>query len=264
MFLSPAQRTFRDKLMWRVISALPFVIMLGISIYDLQDTHQWSEWLWGFTLFFGALFGFACYWSVRHIVTVHSEGIQSQSLFRSVSMRWDEVTETRYGQTPVNLAVHFGLIGLLVAALSKNSGGSVQRIFQVIGPQKVRVSSNLIDVEELIRMVLAQVNPRMKTDAERLISSGTAVPFGPISLSSAGVSWKQKEPIPYGSLVKCAIEGSNLKIKSEGKWLNDISINAQKVPNVFVLIDLIEARRSLSNSQALTAAVGGASVSKYL
>ena len=101
MFLSPPQRTFRDKLLWRVVAALPFVSILGFAIYDLRETQQWSEWLWGFTLFFGALFGFACYWSARHIVAVHSEGIQYQSLFRSVSMRWDEIRLARQADCPV-------------------------------------------------------------------------------------------------------------------------------------------------------------------
>jgi hypothetical protein len=263
LFLSPPQRTFRDNLLWRFVAALPLLTLLGFAIYDWQDTHQWSEWLWGSTVFFAGLFAFACYWSARHIVAVHAEGVEYQSLVRAVSMRWDEITETRYGQTPINVAAHFGLLGLLIAAVTKKSGG-VQRTFQILGPRKITISSNLRDMEELIRMVLAQVNPRIKADAERLLSSGASVPFGSISLTSTGVIWKQKEPISYGSLVKCAIDGSNLKIKAEGKWLDNISVNVQKVPNVFVLLDLIEAKRSLVDNRAMTAIVGGASVSKYL
>ena len=180
-------------------------------------------------------------------------------------MRWEEITETRYSQQEVNAGAHAGLIGMLVMALMKSRGNEIVRGLTIFSPRgNVKLSSNIGKIEELIRDVLSNVNPRLKIEAERAISSGQEATFGKFALSQLGVRWKGKEPIPYGSLVKCAIAGQNLRLKAEGKWLDNVSVNTKKIPNLFVMLDLIEARRSLSNQSAMTAAVGGASVSKYV
>ena len=35
-----------------------------------------------------------------------------------------------------------------------------------------------------------------------------------------------------------------LRMKAEGKWPDNIAIAARKVPNIFILLDLIEAKRA--------------------
>ena len=87
--------------------------------------------------------------------------------------------------------------------------------------------------------------------------------FGNVALSTQGVIWKGKQPIPYSAIAKSLIDGPNVKIKSEGKWLNDISVNAKKIPNVFVLLDMIEDRRKSQGNMA-AAAMAGSSVGRYL
>jgi hypothetical protein len=139
--------------------------------------------------------------------------------------------------------------------------------------QQIR-SSNLIDpknriefphrdIEEVVRMVLAAVNPRLRQDAERILNSGGTVSFGKISLSPAGVVWKSKEPIPYAALVKCKIDGSMLRVKAEGKWLDNIAVTAKKVPNIFILLDIIEEKRSTVAGKTAVA-MAGSSANQYL
>jgi len=77
------------------------------------------------------------------------------------------------------------------------------------------------------------------------------------------VVWKSKEPIPYAALVKCKIDGSMLRVKAEGKWLDNIAITAKKVPNVFILLDLIEEKRSTADGKTAFA-MAGSSASQYL
>src|SRR6267143_1267050 len=114
-----------------------------------------------------------------------------------------------------------------------------------------------------VRLVLAAINPRLRQDAERVLNSGGTVSFGKISLSPAGVVWKSKEPIPYAALVKCKIDGSILRVKAEGKWLDNIAVTAKKVPNVFILLDLIEEKRSTAPGKT-TVAMAGSSANQYL
>ena len=265
LFISPAQRIYRDTWTWRIAAALPFLTLLGFAAYDFTTTKQWSEWLWGLTIFFGILFGYTWLWAMKRQITIHTEGISYVSLFNSVDLRWDEITETRYGQQEINTGAHMGLIGVLIMALMKSRGGEVMRNLAIVAPLgKIKISSNVGKIEELIRDVLSNVNPRLKADAERAVASGQGAVFGQFTLSNLGVSWKGKESIPYGSLVKCAISNQNLRLKAEGKWLDNVAVNTKKVPNLFVMLDIIEARRSLSNQSAMAATVGGASVSKYI
>ena len=207
------------------------------------------------------MFAYACLWR-KTTVTVHEEGISYKSPFRQTDLRWNEITETRYGQQPINVAVHFGLIGWLVAAMA-GGNSKMNRSFELVGPQKIAVNSNIRDVEGVVRLCLAEINPRLRKDADRILSSGGTVSFGKISLSPAGVVWKSKEPIPYTAIVKSKIDGSMLRIKAEGKWLDNIAIAAKKVPNIFILLDLIDEKRSTAAGKTALA-MAGSSANQYL
>jgi len=260
MFLSPSRSTFRYTVTWCVAAALPFFPLLVWVAYDFYQRRRVDPVPGFFTGVFGLLFAYACLWR-KTTVTVHEEGISYKSPFRQTDLRWNEITETRYGQQPINVAVHFGLIGWLVAAMA-GGHSRMNRSFELVGPQKIAVNSNIRDVEEVVRLCLAEINPRLRKDADRILSSGGTVSFGKISLLPAGVVWKSKEPIPYTAIVKSKIDGSMLRIKAEGKWLDNIAITAKKIPNVFVLLDLIEARRSAMAPK--TAATPGSTANQYL
>ncbi len=261
MFPSPARNTFRYTFSWCIAAALLFGPLLLWAAYDFYRNRQVDPVLAFFTGASGLLFAYAWLWTKTR-VTLHEEGISYKSPFREKDLRWDEITETRYGQQPINAGVHFGLIGWLVASMARGNN-KMNRFFELIGPQKIAVNSNIRDVEEVVGLVLAAVNPRLRQDAERILNSGGTVSFGKISLSPAGVVWKSKEPIPYAALVKSKIDGSMLRIKAEGKWLDSIAVTAKKVPNIFVLLDLIEEKRStVAGKTAL--AMAGSSANQYL
>ena len=261
MFISPPRNTFRYTLSWCVAAALVFVPLLLWAAYDFYRGRQVDPVLGFFTGAFGLLFAYAWLWTKTR-VTLHEEGISYKSPFREKDLRWDEITETRYGQQPINAGTHFGLLGWLIAAMTRSNNKMI-RSLELIGPQKIVLNSNIRDVEEAVRLVLAAVNPRLRKDAEQMLNSGGAVSFGKISLSPGGVVWKSKEPIPYAALVKCKIDGSMLRIKAEGKWLDNIAVTAKKVPNIFILLDLIEGKRSTVAGKTAVA-MAGSSANQYL
>src|SRR5215472_8640219 len=261
MFMSPPRNTFRYTFSWLIVAALVFVPLLLWAAYNFYQSRQVDPVLASFTAMLGLLFAYARWWTKTR-VTVHDEGICYKSPFREKDLRWDEITETHYGQQPLNAGVHFGLLGWLIAAMF-HSNNKMIRSFELIGPQKIAINSNIRDVEEVVRLALAAVNPRLKQDAERILNSGGTVAFGKISLSPAGVIWKSNAPIPYAALVKCKIDGSMLRIKAEGKWLDNIAISAKKVPNIFILLDLIEAKRSTMAGRPAVA-IAGSCANQYL
>ena len=260
MFLSPARKTFCYTFSFAIIAGALFFPLLIWAAYQFTQTRHVNPVLELFVAVFGLLFGYAWWWT-KTAVTLHDEGISYKSPFSQKDLRWDEITETRYGQQTMNLTVHFGLIGLLLAM--KNGNNKVIRSLELIGPQKIVINSNIRDLEEVVRLVLAAVNPRLRKEAERLLNSGGTVTFGKISLSPSGVIWKAKEPIPYASIVKCKIDGSMLRVKAEGKWLDNIAVTAKKIPNVFILLDLVEEKRSALLGKTAPA-MAGSSVHQYL
>jgi hypothetical protein len=261
MFISPPRKTFGYTLSWLIVSALLFFPFLAWAAYDFYHSRSVDPVLAFFTGVFGLLFAYTCLWSKTR-VTIHDEGISYKSPFREKDLRWDEVTETRYGQQQVNAAVHFGLIGWLIAAVARSSN-KVIRSLELIGPQKIAINSNIRDMEEIVRLALAAVNPRLRQEAERILDSGGTVSFGKISLSPGGIIWKSKEPIPYAAIVKCKIDGSILRVKAERKWLDNIAVTAKKVPNIFILLDLIEEKRSKMAGKT-EAVMAGSSANQYL
>jgi hypothetical protein len=261
MFPSPARNTFRYTFAWLIVTAVLFFPLLIWVAYDFNQTRHVDPVLGIFTGIFGLLFAYAWLWTKTR-VTIHEEGISYKSPFSQKDLRWNEIIETRYGQQPMNMAVHFGLIGWLIAALGRGNDKMI-RSFDLIGPQKITVNSNIRDVEEVVRLVLAAVNPRLRQEAQRMLNSGGTVSFGKISLSPSSVIWKSKEPIPYTAIVKCKIEGSMLRVKAEGKWLDNIAVTAKKIPNIFVLLDLIEERRSTVLGKT-TAVMAGSTAGQYL
>jgi hypothetical protein len=261
MFLSPARNTFRYTLSWCIAAALLFVPLLLWTVYDFYRSRQVDSVLAFFTVASGLLFVYAWLWTKTR-VALHEEGISYKSPFREKDLRWDEITETCYGQQPINAGAHFGLLGWLIGALARGNNKMI-RSLDLIGPHKIVLNSNIRDVEEAVRQVLAAVNPRLRKDAERILNSGGTVSFGKISLSPAGVVWKSKEPIPYAALMKCKIDGSMLRVKAEGKWLDNIAITAKKIPNIFILLDLIEEKRSTATGKT-TLTMAGSTAHQYL
>jgi hypothetical protein len=262
MFPSPARNTFRYTFSWCIVTALLFVPLLLWAAYDFYRSRHVDPVLAFFTGVFGLLFAYAWLWTKTR-VTLHEEGISYKSPFREKDLRWDEITETRYGQQPINASAHFGLLGWLIASMARGNNKMI-RTLELIGSQKIVLNSNIRDMEELVRLVLAAVNPRLRQDAERVLNSGGTISFGKISLSPAGVVWKSKEPIPYAALMKCKIDGAMLRVKAEGKWLDNIAITAKKVPNIFILLDLIEEKRSTAVGKTAALAMAGSSANQYL
>src|SRR5260370_1027464 len=209
-FFSPPRNTFRYTVTWCVAAALPFFPLLAWVAYDFYQSRHVDPVPGFFTAVFGLLFAYACLWR-KTTVTIYEEGISYKSPFIQKDLRWNEITETRKGKQPINAGAHFGLLGWLIAAMARGND-KVIRSLELIGTQKIVLNSNIRDVEELVRLLLAAVNPLLRKDAERILNSGGTISFWKISLSPAGVVSNSKQPIPYAALVKCQIHGAMFRV----------------------------------------------------
>ena len=64
--------------------------------------------------------------------------------------------------------------------------------------------------------------------------------FGGIGLSATAITWKGTS-VPVSEVTKAELVRSNLKIKRHGKWGSAISVRSDKVPDVLVLLEVLES-----------------------
>lgn len=241
MIISPPEKTYRQTLTLRIMAFLAPALAWTVALIIWADEPSPGPISMAIAIALTALWVLMCVLVSKAQLTIHPEGMQRQTSFGVTEMRW-EVSETRFTQVPVGqqAALHFGLFGAALFSMFGKGGSSGQRtlVLHATDGHKLKVTPNWKDSEDAIRIALARVDPRIKDEMRRL-QGGDTLKFGNVSLSQRGVAWKEKEPIPFNRLVKCQIGGTNLRIKEEGKWLDNISVNTSKVPNVLVLLDLI-------------------------
>lgn len=243
MFPSPPQRTFRESLTRRIAAALLFFPLLAWGIYDHVDSGEFDRLLWESIVVAGALFGFVMVQAIGRSISIHQEGISSVSLFRQADLTWEEITATRYQQQSLDIVPNSDLRFLVLYVLAEKTGFMVPSL-SITGHQTIRIGTGIRDGHEAIELVLQKVDARLRPEADRLLSAGASVSFGNISLSPEGVTWKTRAPIPWNEVAKCRLEGRRLRIAKQGRLYDSIVVRTKKIPNLFVLMELIEARMS--------------------
>jgi hypothetical protein len=259
MFISTAQFTFKHGWAWRIFMALVSLALVAYAVVEYRDSHEIDPWYLRFVIACVALTVFAFIAIGKIEVRGHDEGLVRVSLFGVREMPWNDVAEYRYRQVPVNYAVHFGLIGYIIMLFTRNgSAGNLQRRLKIKGRDGsvITISENVRNNEEVIRLVLSRIQPRLLSEARTMLDSGAGVSFGKITVSRNGLSLKGKDPVPYANLGKPKIDGQKLRIKAQGKWLDLVAANCDTIPNIFILLDLVDeqmAKAGVSTQDVLRA-----------
>jgi len=247
MFHSPAEKTYRYRAVLRYWPWAPILIG-GVVCYLVYNGSNLKTlgWIAG-----GCAILSLIWWKATASprLEFHREGIDYTGVFGEKTIPWDEITETRYHHQLMAQALgwHFGLVGALIAARAakRPDAKKASQTLAVVSPNaKLTIASSFENFDEILDIIFSKVNPRIKAAAQKAIAGGGTASFGKIQLSSAGVIWKNKEPIPYSRISSAGIEGQSFRIKAEGKWLALVSIRSQKVPNIFVLTELIQEMKS--------------------
>ncbi len=176
-------------------------------------------------------------------LAIHPEGICKTTAFGRREIAWEDVGETRYRVIPIQAG---GLVGIAARAAAQRVGGkgaATSLRLQVLSRHggSILVTSNYRQATEAIGVILGKVQPPMLAEARRRVDGGDTVAFGRLAVSRAGVSWKGREPIPFAELSAARIVGQYLRLRRKGKMLDAVKIRSDKVPNVLVFLDLIEA-----------------------
>ncbi len=256
MFNSPPERTFSQTYVARI---LVFILVLGVVfiVLAIADLEVNKVPLIGWVIIAATLglFAFFWEWSAKRRLNIHPEGVSFGAGSSSKDFRWEEIAETRYYQMN-NAAIHFGLIGMLVANYSSGGINTKSGSLEIRGAdgKKFTVNTMLSHGDQAIQLVLGRVNPRLKADIVRRLNGGESVAFGPVNLSRQGVSFKDKPEVAF-NLAEIKFNGMRFRVKEKGKWMDAIGVPARQVPNIFVLLEIASelqgtAASPMSNPQA--------------
>ena len=177
----------------------------------------------------------------KSALIISDSGIRRESLTGQQEMAWSQIVETRYQVVPVNVYMHFGLVGALIAMSSKKSSRA-QLMLELIDRdhKKLKVTSYYRNADEAIGIILARLMPPMVQNVKSRLQRGETVQFGGLGLSATAVLWKGTS-IPVAEITKAELAGPNLQIKRQGKWLSAVSVRSNKVPDVLVFLEVLES-----------------------
>jgi len=177
----------------------------------------------------------------KSALIISDSGVRRESLLGQQEMAWSEIVETHYQVVPINVYMHFGLVGALIAMSSKKSSRA-QLTLELISRdhEKLKVTSNYRNADEAIGIILGRLMPPMVQNIKNRVQRGETVRFGGLGLSATAVTWKSTS-IPLGEITKAELAGANLQIKRQGKWLSAVSVRSNKVPDVLVFLEVLES-----------------------
>jgi hypothetical protein len=231
-------QTWAVRIGWGVVFLGTAAILAAIALDDPKAPDRVLLYIAA-----GLVVGFVilCILIGQTVLTIRPEGVRVVSVLGEKQLLWTEIAETRYVVQPINLAAHFGLVGLLISSMKKEK--SVNLSLQLIGRdgKKLKVTSNFKDGKEAIAIILSKLVPPKVADTIARLKRSETVVFGPVSLAPAGVIWKSKTTIPFAEIAAAELAGTSLRVKRQGKWLDAISVRSDKVPDVLVFLEALEA-----------------------
>lgn len=187
----------------------------------------------------------------KSALIITQSGVRRESVLGQQEIAWSQIKETRYRVVPVNMYMHFGLVGALIAFPSSKSSRAQLRL-QLISQdgKKLSVTSSFRKADEAIGMILARIMPPMIQNVKARVQRGETVQFGGLALSATAVAWKGTS-IPLAEITKAELVRSNLQIKRQGKWLSAVSVRSDKVPDVLVFLEVLESMAPQLKSQGV-------------
>jgi hypothetical protein len=234
-------RTYRQNTAWRAVLAVLTFLPVAIAWTALDDptptAHPTLLWI---TACLAVMYAAACIAIGKTVLTITEQGVRRESIFGVQELLWGQIKETRYVERPVRIGAHFGLIGMILTAATKSANRSNIVLTLISEGTRLKVTSNFRQAREAANTILAKILPAMIASARSRLQRGEILRFGTITLTLTDLAWKSQPGVPLPELETAEIAAGSLRVKRAGKWRNFISISSDKIPDVFVLLELLD------------------------
>jgi hypothetical protein len=146
-------------------------------------------------------------------LTIDDASVTRRGLFGGeAKLKFDDVSEYRWSIYEVR-----GSEQMIVTLVAKDG-------------RKLKISNNWRDAWTVAQELIDPVEARL-----------TQPSFEPIRLEPDAIAYKDKR-LPYSEIDEAKIVGTALRVSKKGKLLAPISLNMQKIPNLFLLLDALRER----------------------
>ncbi|SRR6266851_4333432 len=227
------------------VSAVLFLVLPGLGMIfaatqlDASNAEK-RVWLAGAGVLLAALGALAVAQQGKSRVLVHSDGVERWGLRGKLwELTWRDAVELRYRVIKVRLG---GLLGMLLPALGTNI-----HIALVDSSGKVyKLPANLKGMDVLAERVVDQQTAAHFPAARTKIDAGEEIRFGKyLALDKEKISARKLfggfNTCPLGEIEKVSVVGGFLKIRQKGKTFAFTTTAAAHIPNVFILLRLLES-----------------------
>lgn len=240
--LGIGERTFRQTTAWRAALAVLMYLPIAIAWSTVDDPSPAANpvLLWvtvGVTVLYATI-----YIAIgKTILTITEQGVRRESVFGRQEIFWSQIKETRYVERPVRIGAHFGLIGMIMAAATRSSTRSKMTLTLISSEGTLlKVTSNFRQAKDAANTILTKILPEMIESCRSRLQRGEILRFGSISLTGTDLAWKSRPGVPLTELGSAELAAGYLKVKRAEKWRTFISIGSDKIPDVFVLLELLD------------------------
>jgi hypothetical protein len=187
------------------------------------------------------------FWKIEagKTVQIHPEGVLVRSGSSARLMPWDSIREVRYRAL---LSRGGGGLGAILQSLLRRvsrrdgevdeRGVSIHCVLRADGEPPLVLTSGWSQAGAAVEKILERVNPRLLAQALDQVRTLGSTEFGPVLIRHDSIV-RGGKIVRFAEVASCGMESGRFFVKKQGAWLATIQVPAAKIPNVFVLLELL-------------------------
>ena len=175
----------------------------------------------------GLLAGWGAYVNWRKGVVVYERGFAYRDRTGLQTWRWDDIlTMTSAITRHYHNGIYTGTTHIYTLLNRQN--------------QKLKLVDSIGKVEDLAKTIDTNIFPLLYPRAVDQYNAGEMLAFGPLAISKQGITIGEKT-YPWGAVKEVSIHHGILKVtKKEGGWFTGARASASVIPNLRVLLAIIQ------------------------
>ncbi len=213
-------------LLWGVYNAYTRYLKFGPAIVVSSLTGPWI--LAGVLFFIGLVIAWNAYSNWRKAAVVYQNGLAYRDRKNIFTWRWDE-------------------FGSMTAAVTKHYTNGIYtgttHIYTLVkrDGEKFVINDTIANVENLAADIRQSIFPLLYDIYAQAYNEGKNCTFGPVKLNKSAGIQVGKKVFPWDEVEQVAIQQGKLSVKKYGGgWLSGASTNAASIPNLEVMLSIVD------------------------
>lgn len=215
-----------------------FTLTVGLWRWTLAYTHYGPAVVWRWSLPWllvaiglspAVILGILSMWRTRGLaVALYPSGLIYRRRGRRLLIPWQEIQQ-------LTLAGPWSDLPVL-----RSQGRPAALILQTESGDRIRLTHDLGEFEDLVAQVKDNVYPRMHRAYAQAFNRGQPLHFGPLSMDQEGVQVARRK-IPWRQVLAAELHRGNLCIRLDGAGEDFVEIATSRIPNADLCVQMIQS-----------------------